>query len=176
MNNDTDQPLSPDTPDEASDTTDGVVTDVRGSHIALDAIPAQPDDADRPLGPSPIQDRTLSIDDVFKASDVREEELEVAEWGGKIRIRSLGLDSMRRVNSQSIQPDGTTDLLEAMVWMVIEGCVDPAFGPEHRKALGEKGLDVLSKISDAVTALSGMGEEAISNAEMSFRAASESGV
>jgi hypothetical protein len=152
------------------------VTDVHGSQVALDAIPVTPEDADRPLGPSPLQDRTLSIDDVFKASDVREEDLDVAEWGGKIRIRSLGLDSMRRVNAQSTLPDGKTDLLEAMVWMVIEGCVDPAFGPEHRKALGEKGLDVLSKISDAVTSLSGMGEEAISNAELAFRDASGPGV
>lgn len=172
----TEHPLSADTTKFGDVDASLGVSPADASKQALDAIPVTPEDADRPLGPSPLQDRTLSIDDVFKASDVREEELDVPEWGGKIRIRSLGLDSMRRVNAESQLPDGKTDLLEAMVWMVIEGCVDPAFGPEHRKALGEKGLDVLSKISDAVTSLSGMGEEAISNAELAFRTPPEPSV
>jgi hypothetical protein len=112
----------------------------------------------------------LSLDAIHSVNDLLEEDVEVPEWGGVVRVRSLSLKEMRSIRRQITNPEtGYVDESQGLALIAGYGLVQPAVGPEGAMALMEKNAAVIGRISGRVVKLTPIAKEAEA-AAAAFRA------
>jgi hypothetical protein len=124
----------------------------------------------------------LTKAEILAADDAKFGEVDVPEWGGKVRIRTLTgterdlVDEYRQeAYEKSKKRFGARAYLCAMAICDEHGkCI---FTPQDLEALGRKNYDALSRVFEAAWELNGLGEEAVENAKknLSGEQSSDSG-
>ena len=114
----------------------------------------------------------LTKDAVLAADDVATEWFEVPEWGGDVPLRALDAwsqskytNSLMVVTMEGDKPTTTPNLEGAAVKLAALGIADeggPWFTVEE---LGRKSSAVVNRIAERIRELSGMGEDALEEAE-----------
>jgi hypothetical protein len=108
--------------------------------------------------------RFLSADDIWAADDIREGEVEVPEWGGKVHIRGLTLQQMAALANQASKtlPNGqaNVDRELSVALTLIYGMVEPRLALNDVPRLREKSAAAVTRIVQAINAL-GPTEEAV---------------
>lgn len=107
----------------------------------------------------------LSRDAILSASDIKTEDVHVPEWGGTVRVKGLtaaqrdvfesqALDM--RGKSVSVNMAGIRALLASMA--IVDEGGNPLFSKKDVAALGDKSGAALDRVFEAVTRLSGIGD------------------
>ena len=123
--------------------------------------------------PPAASDTTTATDDgfltreaVLSASDTRYEVVDVPEWGGRLRMRSMTGKARDRIEAMvtKVKGRGTAVAENIRASVVAECAVSGAgaalFTPADIAALGEKNAAALDRAFECAWKLSGMGAEA----------------
>src|SRR4051794_28869561 len=116
----------------------------------------------------------LSKDQIWAADDIEEREVEVPQWGGAVRIRSLSLDQVSEIRAhagKTVKVKGRdTEEIDArlqMAGLLCEGIIEPEMDFEEAKRMMRKSAAAASIIVQAINEVSGLLPEAVSEAEKS---------
>jgi len=109
----------------------------------------------------------LTKDQILKADDLPTQEVEVPEWGGMVKIRSLSgkeRDSFediiqKRKKGKDIELKGLKVLLLALTIINEDNSI--MFSEEDLEKLNAKSAKALNRVFDAVTEMNGIGEAAV---------------
>lgn len=108
----------------------------------------------------------LAKDQILSMDDFEYKTLEIEEWGGEIRLRSLSSADRDQFEAELSQ---TQDLTNLRARLVCRAIVDEEgsrmFTDQEAKALGAKNANVLSYIFEAVRVMNGMDDDALEDAE-----------
>jgi hypothetical protein len=125
-----------------------------------------------PDAPSTI----LTLDAILAASDLEERVVDVPEWGGSVRIRSLTKLQQQLARRQAtVRFSGPTGPREVIDNDKLEGAllqaalVEPALRTEDVERLRAKAAAPIDRILRAVLDLSGLGAQAVADAAQSFQ-------
>lgn len=106
----------------------------------------------------------ISKDEILRKSDMKIEEVEVPEWGVRLRIRTLsGTERDMFENRISKDRIGIRGLFAALVICDEKG--ERIFADTDQYALGKKSAAALDRILDVGLRLNGMKEEAVKDLE-----------
>lgn len=120
----------------------------------------------------------LGRDAILAADDLDYQDVDVPEWGGTVRVRSLTVhqrdqlamtvvsfdDSIRasRANGDAelkLNRDGLAELkAQIVVWTACDGDGQRLFSQKDLAAVGEKSPDVIDRLSDTALEISGVTE------------------
>lgn len=98
----------------------------------------------------------LTADAILAAPDVAEEDVEVPEWGGSVRVKGLSVHDLNEANRLATV-NGEVDAEKISCLVVVFGCVEPQFTPEQAGALARKSSKVINELGSAIFRLSGVG-------------------
>jgi hypothetical protein len=111
------------------------------------------------------QTRRLTVSDILAASDITEEEVEVPEWGGSVRIRGFTKVRQQELRRMATDPrNGKIDGEKLEMQIFIYGVIDPKFEPVQQTELKEKSAGALDRVLKRILAISGMSEDAVEEA------------
>jgi len=105
-----------------------------------------------------------SIDQILGAQDLREEVVNVPEWGCSVRVRSFTKADQQAMREQATIA-GEMDDQRLEVLMVIHGVIEPKFSLDQYEQLRNKSATALDRVLTAITSLSGIGKDAIEAAQ-----------
>lgn len=120
-------------------------------------------------------DDFLTEDELLGWDDIKEETIEVPEWGNrKVRIRGLTLEQMAALATKASRPNprGGADIVDrelSVALTVAYGMVQPKIKPENVGRLKQKSAAAITRIVQAINAL-GPTQEAIDEASKSDEA------
>ncbi len=124
-------------------------------------------------------DQFLSADDIWAADDIREETIEVPEWGGKVRIRGLTLEQIAALATKATRRDARgqemIDRETSVALTLIYGMVSPKLSELDVARLRAKSASACTRIVQAINAL-GPTEDAVLDATKSVTAQSNGAV
>jgi hypothetical protein len=105
----------------------------------------------------------LSADDIFKKDDTIFEVVDVPEWGGEVRLRSLTGQERDKFEAGMMGDGKTMNMKNIRAKLVVMAAVDEAgkqlFAPNHDAALGKKSAAGLSRLYNVAARLSGLTKE-----------------
>ncbi len=107
----------------------------------------------------------MSLKDLILTSDdISVEVVNVPEWGAKVELRGMDVDSFTGIQKAAVQPDGSTDLRQVYLSMLVAGVYDPetgqpVFTEADKPALAGKSMRVIERLVAVLNRLSGMGEK-----------------
>lgn len=108
----------------------------------------------------------LSAKDILEAQDLPEEDVEVPEWGGWVRVRALSGAERDAFEASLIEQRGRkvrTNMANARAKFVAEVCIDQdgkrIFTPADLDELGRKSAAGLDRVFSVGQRLSGMRDE-----------------
>lgn len=115
----------------------------------------------------------LSREQILAALDCPTSELDVPEWGGTIRLITLGANDRIKWEEAAF-PKGIVDMEQYLAGLVLRCAVDeaglPLFTVDDLSALANKNPVVLRRVFDAAGALNGIGVDAAKAAEKNSEA------
>lgn len=91
---------------------------------------------------------------LLKAQDIREETINVPEWGGAIKIRVLSRENQVWVRESARGEDGILDEDRLDLYVILKGVAEPALELDDVEALMEKSHTVLERVSEEILAFS----------------------
>jgi len=105
----------------------------------------------------------LSRDAILAARDFKTEEVEVPEWGGTVLVRELSAADFDSVGFPMVKEDGKIDArgargmnVKIVSLSVIDAEGNQLFTPKDVRALGERAIAPIRRITAKVMELSGM--------------------
>ncbi len=113
----------------------------------------------------------LTREAILALKDLPEKEIEVPEWGGSVRIRSLTLSERFRWLKLQTENEGDYGAvlrlasLPMITWAMIDDAGKPLFTEEDVSALDGKNPDAIQKIHAEILKISGIGGTDIEVAE-----------
>lgn len=116
--------------------------------------------------------RLLTEADIIAIDDIETEVVEVPEWGGSVKLRGLSLEEVLATKTGT----DTSDFASMGVKLLAASFAEPVLSPEAIEALGKKSARVITRLLSVATRLSGIDEEAVVQAERTFRPESGDGV
>ena len=97
-----------------------------------------------------------NCEEILSKDDFTFEEMEVPEWGGTIRVRSLSGDERTKITQMAQQrKDGDGMFEQVIIFAVVDENGKHVFRADHLKALKEKSASVSQRIGQKVLELSG---------------------
>lgn len=115
----------------------------------------------------------LSRDQILAAHDCPTTDLAVPEWGGTIRLATLGANDRIKWEADAF-PEGTVNMEQYLAGLVLRCAVDdagqPLFTADDLTALANKNPAVLKRVFDAAGALNGIGVTEAKEAEKNSEA------
>lgn len=113
------------------------------------------------------------VDAILASVDVRENELDVPEWGCSLLVRGLTKRQQLEVRKNSTLANGETDQSQVELHLFMAGVVEPQFRPEHLARLFDKSAGAIDRVNKEITDLSGMTESAVEDVKLGFQDESE---
>lgn len=108
--------------------------------------------------------KLLAAEDILTLSDTKYQELDIPEWGGTVRLRSLtGLEAAVFLDAST--SDKKTSVARLVALSVVNEEGEPVFTEEHVLQLQRKSLRALLRIQDAALVLNGMTEKQAASAK-----------
>lgn len=123
----------------------------------------------------------LTKDQILSASDMPTRDVEVPEWGGTVRVRSLTAAERDEFEASVAQagPDGKSNLKNVRARLCMRALVDDAgsqmFSQGDIALLGRKSAKALDRVFDAARELSGMRKEDVEGLAKNSEAAPDDG-
>jgi hypothetical protein len=112
----------------------------------------------------------LTLDDILGADDIRTEYVEVPEWGGTVRLRSLtGLERDRIVNASQKDENGPAFYARVVAASLIDDDGKNIADPSAAAKLVKKNAGALFRVWKACARLSGIGDDALDQAEQELK-------
>ena len=116
---------------------------------------------------------TLSKDQILEADDLQSEEVQVAEWGGSVKVRTMtGADRDAFEQSMVIvgadgnrRPDMTNMRAKLVALTVVDDAGNLLFVPADIPMLARKSAAALERVFDAAQRINGLGVKAEDAAE-----------
>lgn len=112
----------------------------------------------------------LTPEQISKAVDLNELEIDVPEWGTALQLRAFSIDQRDRVLAQCSEKDGIIDAKKLIRLLVVEGVVNPVLTLD---IISKKSFTVIERIAQEVMKLNGMqkdkGPSAATVADVTFR-------
>ena len=109
---------------------------------------------------------------IFKAKDIKEEVVTVPEWGGvKIKLKSLtAAQSTEAYRKTPKDGKGDINAIQYGYYLFMKSAYDvesdqPLFDDSDLKALMEKNVGILTRLSQKVSVLCGLEDGAVENAQ-----------
>ncbi len=116
--------------------------------------------------------RILTAEEIWAAKDIEEHTVYVPQWKGHVRIRTFSKKQVSNFNKRATRRNRATgkdetdnEMLEALLFT--NGVIDPPFSLEDYERLQEKSVAALVTIIKAINAASGLGEDAVAEADKS---------
>ena len=110
----------------------------------------------------------LTVEAIIAAKDLKEEVIEVPEWGGSVKVRSFSKKAQQEVRElATVNDDIDPERLE--MFMFIHGVIDPQFTDDTFELLRDKNAGVIDRILQRVMQLSVMDQESLTRAQENFR-------
>lgn len=120
-------------------------------------------------GPAAEAKKLLTVTDILAVNDIVEEDVEVPEWGGAVRIRAFTKARQHQLREMSRDPrTGKLDEHKLEMQLFIHGVIEPKFEPVQATELEQKSAGAIDRILTRIMAISGMTEGAIREAEKSL--------
>lgn len=119
----------------------------------------------------------LSAEDILKQTELPHVDVEVPEWGGTVRIRSLNGRERDEMEAAVIVYDEHgregRDLTNIRSKLIAKCVINPDTGERmftdaQAHALGELSAAALERLFDAINSISGMGDGAVEEAVANF--------
>ena len=105
----------------------------------------------------------LSRDTILNAEDLKSEDIDVPEWGGKMRLREMtGADREEYAEAVSGRASHYREALIAFSAIDAQG--NRVFTIEDVEALSRKSDRAIQRLAEAATRLSGIGRAAVEDA------------
>jgi len=107
--------------------------------------------------------------DILAADDIREEVIDVPEWGCSVLIRTFTRRQVSEMTKRATHRDKYTgkdviDNQELEALTFVEGVAEPKFTLEDYSKLEDKSISAMIRIVKAINNLSGLSEEAVQDA------------
>lgn len=114
----------------------------------------------------------LSRDDILMASDLQEEDVDVPEWGGTVRVRGLSGAERDRFESSVVEMHGKKVVVKSenmraklVALCVVDESGGRVFSDRDVEALGQKSASALQRVFEAAQRLSGLTEADVEELE-----------
>jgi hypothetical protein len=115
----------------------------------------------------PSASAILTVEAIIAAKDLKEEVIEVPEWGGSVKVRSFSKKGQQEVRElATINDEIDPERLE--MFMFIHGVVDPPFTNDTYELLRDKNAGVIDRVLQRIMSISGMDQEALAKAQEKF--------
>ena len=108
----------------------------------------------------------LSRDAILQANDLKSEEVDVPEWGGKVKVRSMTGEERDAFEESTIQGKGKNRDVnmrnfraKLVVRCVVDELGERIFGETDIQALAKKNSGAISRVFDVASRLSGLSKE-----------------
>lgn len=111
---------------------------------------------------------TLSAEELLGRSTLREEYVDVPEWGCRVKVRELSMGTYQQVQEKATGPRGDLDESRLQAYLVIAGIVEPALGDDAYEWVRGQSMRAVNRVLEQVMSLSGIGISAIEDAEAMF--------
>jgi hypothetical protein len=112
----------------------------------------------------------LNKDQIWAADDIEEREIEVPQWGGSVRVRSLSLEQIAEIRAHAVKIVKGKEEVDArlqMAGLLCEGIVEPDYSFPEAQRLMKKSAAATSLVVQAINELSGLLPEAVDEADKS---------
>lgn len=110
----------------------------------------------------------ISVDDLLQKQTLREEYIDVPEWGARIKVREMSMGTYQEVQEKATDSRGLIDENKLQAYLVIAGIVEPELGDDAYEWVRGQSMRAINRILERVMALSGIGGSAIEDAEAMF--------
>ena len=110
----------------------------------------------------------LAAEDLLGKQTLREEWVDVPEWGCRVKVRELSMGAYNEVQEKSTGPHGVVDDQKVQAYLVIAGVVEPALGDDAYEWVRGQSMRAINRVLEKVMALSGLGLGALEDAEAMF--------
>ena len=115
------------------------------------------------------QPKILTLEEILNANDLREQIVEVPQWGGAVKIRELTKVEQAFIRKEARGPDGQVDPEKLEILLMAYGLAEPKITLEQAQQLRNKSAAAWETILWAMLELNNMTEEAQKRMRQSFR-------
>lgn len=107
----------------------------------------------------------LTLEAIHGAKDFKESEVDVPEWGGKVKVRTLSMAARYFISEVSLKANKTeVDSVKFAAGTLCHGVVEPKMGYEDAvKVVDSHASEPIQRIVDEVWRLSGLSESVAKN-------------
>ena len=105
----------------------------------------------------------LSKEDILSAKDLKTKDVEVPEWGGAVRVRTMtGADRMKFQHLVSAKGKKESGVIEALlIAAVVDDNGEPLFSADDLAALQSKSTKAIQRVFEAAAELNGLTDKSI---------------
>jgi len=111
---------------------------------------------------------TLSAEELLGKSTLREEWVDVPEWGTRVKVRELSMGTYQQVQEKATGTHGEVDDTKLQAYLVLSGIVEPELGDDAYEWVRGQSMRAVNRVLEKVMSLSGIGIGAIEDAEAMF--------
>ncbi len=112
--------------------------------------------------------KKLTLDEILASSDLVEKVVQVPEWGGEVLVRGFSKARQQALRREATDAEGNLDSDKVEMLMFCYGVVDPEIQPEAYLQLREKNAGVIDRVLKVILEISGLGPEALAEAQAQF--------
>jgi len=109
-----------------------------------------------------------SAEDLLGKQTLREEYVEVPEWGARVKVRELSMGTYQHVQEKATDARGVMDESKLQAYLVIAGIVEPDLGDDAYEWVRGQSMRAVNRVLEKVMQLSGIGLGALEDAEAMF--------
>lgn len=110
----------------------------------------------------------LSAEDLLAKQTLREEYVDVPEWGCRVKVRELSMGTYQQVQEKATDTRGLMDEQKLQAYLVISGIVEPDLGDDAYEWVRDQSMRAVNRVLEKVMSLSGIGLSALEDAEAMF--------
>jgi hypothetical protein len=111
----------------------------------------------------------LTRDAILAAQDFKTVDVEVPEWGGSLRLRTLSVAGRDAVQAAATDLSGKVNPTRFAALLIVRTAIDESgqrlFSDEEANVIAEKGPEAFQRVFDAASKLNGFGAESVDAAE-----------
>jgi hypothetical protein len=110
----------------------------------------------------------LGAEELLAKKSLREEYVEVPEWGSRVKVRELSMGTYQAVQEKATDARGSLDETKLQAYLVIAGIVEPELGDDAYEWVRGQSMRAVNRVLEKVMQLSGIGLGALEDAEAMF--------
>jgi len=103
-----------------------------------------------------MAEKILSVEDIKKAVDTETKVIDVPEWGGAIKIKSITKGAQWKMAKAS-EDKMDASLFEKL--LLVNSIIEPVFDEETIEILYEKSAEVVNRVLASIYNISGLSQE-----------------